>query len=410
MNEQKVNERKLKGPPERKKINKEPEIVNLDLTTISQNAEASYNFLVEEKSKHLPMSAFAQALRNSNSPHALIAGQILDNAQRLIDMDGIYPPSVIPKLGLSDFEKENIATTTSNLAKLGINIDSDNIMADLEKDERFSEIRKIFFNDPITGGIMGIASGIQTEYTQTVLAARMYEIAKRIFQSNAPSVPWLKESSIFCFDRSWTEDRHFIGAADFNNQRHLLFIGDFFGDITYRIEQIKSHVALAEEYYLDPTLVAIHEAGHGVFNELFGLEKIQEVKKLIQGKSKESLYTSLTEGFAMMYEELGDEILNLMVPHPSIDMPSPNLISHRKYNIKNKNLIQAYPGGRKIIRKLLKQLQIDNLSKKEQINKVADFLRKLDILKIASISNTSKEYSKIINNPLNQLTAFSSMT
>lgn len=383
----------------------EPDVISLDLESIKTKAEYSYRSLVNIEPGQVPWSVFAAELGKTKSACAPIAKAILERASQLTDIRAIYPPIIPTKL--AEYDKENVLTTVQDLLKLGIQVDKQGLIAPLEDDPIFIAVRKRFLREPVKAGIMEIAAGIQEEYTRSVVAARIYETARIIMSTHASMVLWPKRDSIYYF-RYGSSNRDYLssGHGITNKGRHVLSVQDFFGNIGIRLEEINKDEATVNEYYNDAINAAFHESGHASFEELYDLNKILKAYSL-RRREKADLFQTLTEGYAIMYENLGDETLKKMVPKlPNNLRFGPQAVNDRQESFKrNKDnlLAKPYLDGDKIMRRLVQRLGVNNSPRQEQIQAIADFLRKTDIEKVATINFSDKEYILIVKDPLNKL-------
>jgi len=384
-------------------ISREPEVINLDLESIRRKAEHSFRLLVRERPEKLPWSVFTAELGKTESVCAPVTKMLFEKVPDLVKIQAIYAPTFFNKI--EPWEREVVLVAAKGLSELGIAVSEESLIASLEEDMIFKDVRQKFFKKPISG-LMEIAACIQEEYARTVFAARTYETARIIMNIYAPAVLWPKRDSIYYFHGSAT-DRDYSGSHGPDKKgRHWLKVMGRFGDLGLRLKEINSSQAGCRGYYHDMTVTAIHEAGHAVFDELFGLKIITEAQ-LLRSKDQADVFRALTEGFAIMYEKLGVEILGKMVPVlPDYFHYGPQAVSDR-YEFFKKNgkdpLGRAYLDGYIMMRRLASQLKASGLPRQEQIRQVTDFLRKIDIKKAATIKHTDEGYTAIINDPLNKL-------
>lgn len=385
------------------KESNQPEIIELNLEKINSEAENSYRYLLKKQPHRFPSSAFAVDLGKTSPKYEHLTQQLIENAPKLVDLSEIDP--FINPTKLQSFEVEDVEKVQNGLLKFGINIDKSDLLRPFSENEDLGELTQKYTLRPQIG-LINIIAGIQEEYVKTLSAARKIEIVQKILKNHAPLVPVPSHNSYYFLTRT-NSDRDNHGTASTNKLGdHLIEIKTRFGSQDYEMSASQTNLATVEEYYSDSITTAAHELSHTTFDEIFDLESLNRADE-IRDNHDINLFRVLTEGYAIINERVMAEVLKKIVPElPENFNFGPQIISDRNYYLydnKDDPKGRLYLDGFKLMRRLIWGLGVYNAPKQQQVRVISEFLKKVDIVKVASIKPDNEEYKDIIEDPFHKL-------
>lgn len=403
-----------------------PQKIEVDIIRVKEKAILGYHTLTSETPQLVPWSDFATQVAHSDSEIAPLFNSIISNAHRMIDINGL---SWVGKAAINDqpshgsggymeqWRRDQVTTIAENLANIGITLTPETLEASLPRDKFYREIHNRFFSDgqDPDEGLLEILLGIQREMVGIAHATRVYEEARIIMEACVPNIPWPKKQAIYFTsnrqDRGFEENGGWIPRV--NGGGHILVLIDPLGDLDTYIRGLSRKDLTLVRQDAGKLIYAVHEAGgHGGFAELFDDGAVQDVfgyEKRLQDAKEVRLADSLTEGYAILMEQLAAEASyseRLGKGKEWVDRGLDRVRERRVEGLLKKRRdpkLRLYSDGFIILRRLMRQMGIYDLSNGERINKLRDFLRAVDLRVTARMKPQDEEYQAILRDPLNRL-------
>lgn len=359
--------------------------IQLDEQKVTTTTQESLVYLMEKKPEYISSISYAAGHKAPEDPLSNRVIEIFNHIEQLAEIPTLR---AIPKEWLSEnLWQETMTESIIDLAEIGIHLQPD----DFNNLPKYKENQRDF-------SLYDLVINIQRESAGIRYATKAYEAARQLLSSNTPTLP-LPNNHVYCVFKDSNEANAYMSSDRDGN--HLLILQGRAQDFAHYKEQ--ELLPYEEEYcdddnydheYLDPNVMNVsHEIGHAVFNEKLKPEYL--IAK--PGEPEYFLFRSMTEGLAIMYERLGEELFASFTNQEGHEL-NENTAKGR-YAFRNKHLHTEknwkekdwYLVGYKMMRYLVLQLGLEKQNRCEQIIGVIRYLENIDISKINQVNITIPE-------------------
>ncbi|HNY04269.1 MAG TPA: hypothetical protein PKI92_00720 [Candidatus Woesebacteria bacterium] len=350
--------------------------IQLDEQKVTTTTQESLVYLMEKKPEYIPSISYAAGHKAPEDPLSNRIIEIFNHIEQLAEIPTLR---TIPQEWLNENLWQNtMAESITDLDEIGIHLQPD----DFNNLPKYKEDQRDF-------SLYDLVINIQRESAGIRYATKAYEAARQLLSSNTPTLP-LPNNHVYCVFKDSSQANAYMSSDRDGN--HLLIIQGRAQDFTHYKEQ--DLLPYEEEYhdddnydheYLDPRIMqVIHEIGHAVFYEKLKPEYL--IAK--PGEPEYFLFGSMTEGLAIMYERLGEELFasftNQEGHELNVNTAKGRYAFRDKYLHTEKNWKGKdwYLVGHKMMRYLVLQLELQKQDRCEQIVGVLRYLENIDISKI----------------------------
>ena len=376
------------------------EPLTVDLEKVKTKTNETIGVFLTEKPSAIPIHNFLNKVVNSDSEQSSLFKTILEKAPEYMGFDIKF--SITADTGFSNPEIQELHQKLIDQFKnIGINFTEKDLTEPFIGDQTFEKLRDNNINHKFSlGSLANIISLVQNEYAQISHGTRVFEEAKIILEKYAPELPsiiknhWCNSVVQHNEDNGW----HLLSE----NGDHFLNIDDWKeydqAEIEAKNESIFENID-EKNYFLQTSLfTAFHEIGHAIFDEQF---EIPYIFKKNMGTDEEFWFMCLTEGYAIMWERMGEEIYDSIENNNLGEIPSSAESNYNNRNIylnevKNDEKAKFYTLGHKMMRHLVLKLNLNDQNRINQILGVTNYLKNIDISKLNKMNTMDSIQEKDI--------------
>ncbi len=396
-----------------------PPELSVDLLQVRTVAEQTYDTLLAELPQLLPWSKFVSDVASTDSAATSLFQSIQANAKRLLDIPTL---SWIGKRGiqeagnmasLQEWRASNIAKIAQDLQSIGIPATAEMLEAPLPGDSAYRAVHDTFFRkgkDP-EEGLLDILASVQREVVGTGYGTRVVQEMDVIMEACAPEIPELT-GDVLAYasirsDRGFQENGGWLLLP---SGKHVVIIFEPLADLDNYQRYIQQADLITTGDRADKFYLITHEKlGHGGLAELFDPTEAQEALGMANRTQEVRLTGTLTEGYAMILEELAAEIsYSEMLGEDAVWVDRGLATLQRR---RSEGLVQeqyekkgsVYKDGFTLMKTLMQQMNIYELPSVERIMKLREFLSTIDIIEAANLGVDDPRYEQIITDPYNNL-------
>jgi hypothetical protein len=346
------------------------EHIGLEEDFVALKTQESYEYYLNNDRKILTKCRYIEEKAKSDTPEDAPYKQIKSMLSKLPSLPKLrhLSPNDIAEGGWED----EIDKNTEILKKVGIELSSDDFY--LQGDGQES-----FYN---------IIVEAQSEYSGVDYATRIFLVAQEMLKRYAPELPVLKRNSLYV--RKFDVSGYNAHSRTDINGNNLLMLSDNNAN-TGQFFDIEE-VGLESSVSLDVQVIsAAHELGHAEFDEMVNdWDKSKGQKTHLNAAY---FRRALTEGYAIMWERVAEEIFESLNGEVDGD---PNNINSGAGHYKNRNeylnkvkdndsVAGTYTLGHKVMRNLVLVLGLEKENRVQQILGVTEYLKKVDIARLGEI-------------------------